>query len=135
MTAASCRFVIGAVAFFKSTSSTLWWVFADWATVPAARSTSSPRNSNCCAGAGDQEAARGGWCSLSRSPAAVHRPMIVGLLLVLCNSVMHEGNWSQRGLLFEAFSGCKWPAGVTVRKRLEEVLDGLNLRDDHWRFN
>lgn len=62
-------------------------------------------------------------------------PMIVGLLLVLCNSVMHEGNWSQRGLLFEAFAGCKWPAVVTVRKRLEEVLDGLNLRDDHWRFN
>ena len=25
-------------------------------------------------------------------------PMIVGLLLVLCNSVMHEDNWSQRGL-------------------------------------
>jgi hypothetical protein len=62
-------------------------------------------------------------------------PMIVGLLLVLCNSVMHEDNWSQRGLLFEAFAGCKWPAGVTVRKRLDEVLDGLNLRDDRWRFN
>jgi hypothetical protein len=62
-------------------------------------------------------------------------PMIVGLLLVLCNSVMHEDNWSQRGLLFEAYAGCKWPASVKVRERIEEVLDGLNLRSDYWRFN
>ena len=61
--------------------------------------------------------------------------VIVAILLVLCNSVMHEKNWAQRGRLFEAYSGCKWPESETVRKRLEEVLDGLNLRGDHWRFN
>ena len=62
-------------------------------------------------------------------------PMIVGILLVLCNSIMHDGNWQQRDELFEAYSGCKWPECVTVRKRIEEVLDGLNLRIDYWRFN
>lgn len=62
-------------------------------------------------------------------------PMIVAMLLVLCNSVMHEKNWARRGQLFEAYSGCKWPESETVRKRLDEVLDGLNLRGDHWRFN
>ena len=62
-------------------------------------------------------------------------PMIVGLLLVLCNTVMHDSNWDQRRKLFEAYSGCKWPECVTVRQRIEEVLDGLNLRSDYWRFN
>ena len=62
-------------------------------------------------------------------------PMIVGILLVLCNSIMHDGNWQQRDELFEAYSGCKWPECAKVRKRIEEVLDGLNLRNDFWRFN
>ena len=62
-------------------------------------------------------------------------PMIVGLLIVLCNTVMHDSNWEQRQLLFEAFSDCNWPECVTVRQRIEEVLDGLNLRGDYWRFN
>ena len=62
-------------------------------------------------------------------------PMIVGLLIVLCNTVMEDDNWAKRDRLFEAFSDCKWPSSVTVRQRIEEVLDGLNLRDDRWRFN
>lgn len=62
-------------------------------------------------------------------------PLIVAILMVLCNTVMHDGNWEQRQLLFDSFSGCKWPEVETVRKRLEEVLDGLNLRGDYWRFN
>jgi hypothetical protein len=62
-------------------------------------------------------------------------PMIVGILIVLCNTVMQDANWEQRRLLFEAYSGVKWPESGTVRQRLEEVLDGLNLRGDHWRFN
>ena len=62
-------------------------------------------------------------------------PMIVGILIVLCNTVMQDANWEQRRLLFEAYSGGKWPASGTIRQRIEEVLDGLNLRGNHWRFN
>jgi hypothetical protein len=62
-------------------------------------------------------------------------PMIMGIVMVLCNAVTYEPTWEQRHRLFEAYSGCKWPDPVLVRERIDEVLNGLNLRSDYWRSN
>lgn len=62
-------------------------------------------------------------------------PMLVGMILVLCNAVMRQENWTARREVFNAFAGVQWPQGVTVRERLDELLDGVNLRSDFWNQN
>jgi hypothetical protein len=62
-------------------------------------------------------------------------PIIMGIVMVLCNAVTYEPSWEQRHRLFEAYSGCTWPDRVMVRERIDEVLNGLNLRSDYWRSN
>jgi hypothetical protein len=77
-------------------------------------------------------------CQLERNPdykAKGGDPLVVGLLLVLCDAVMHEDNWESRRELFKVFAWCQWPKVVNVRERIEEILDGVNLRADYWNFN
>jgi hypothetical protein len=62
-------------------------------------------------------------------------PVFIGLVLSLCNSLMIEDNWENRERLFSALSNQSWPDGVTVRERIDELLNGINLRADYWRNN
>jgi hypothetical protein len=60
---------------------------------------------------------------------------MVALILVLGNAVMQERNWTERETLFREFGNLSWPMAPTVRTRIEEVLNGLGVRADQWKYN
>jgi hypothetical protein len=62
-------------------------------------------------------------------------PVTMGLILLLANAVADDENWSGRHEMFHGFGNTKWPNAVTVRERIEELLDGIGLRADHWNLN
>lgn len=62
-------------------------------------------------------------------------PVLMGLLLLLCGTVMNPAVWDERAGLFAAYGSTKWPHAVTVRQRIEELLNGVNIRADFWRLN
>lgn len=62
-------------------------------------------------------------------------PILIALILTLCNSVMMDENWDYRRQLFDQFAGMEWHQGVEVRERLDELLNGINLRADYWHSN
>lgn len=62
-------------------------------------------------------------------------PVLMGLVLLLANAVMDEGNWQDRHDLFAGYGNASWPMSVAVRERIDELLDGVGLRADHWNLN
>lgn len=62
-------------------------------------------------------------------------PVVMGLLLVMAGAVMSKPNWDSRHELYECYGDAKWPHSVTVRKRIEEILTGVNIRADYWNLN
>lgn len=62
-------------------------------------------------------------------------PVTMGLLLLLANSVMDDANWSERHHLFDGYGKTHWPDCITVRQRINELLDGVGLRADYWNLN
>lgn len=62
-------------------------------------------------------------------------PVTMGMILLLANAVADEENWSGRHEMFHGFGNTKWPDSVTIRQRIDELLDGIGLRADHWNLN
>jgi len=62
-------------------------------------------------------------------------PVTMGMILLLANAVADEDNWSGRHEMFQGFGNTKWPDAVTIRQRIDELLDGIGLRADHWNLN
>ena len=62
-------------------------------------------------------------------------PVIMGLILLLAGAVMEDKNWDGRHDLFAGYGNVSWPLSISVRQRIDELLDGVGLRADHWNLN
>jgi hypothetical protein len=77
-------------------------------------------------------------CQLDRDPDHDPQggdPLIIALLLVLCDAMLQDRNWERREDLFKDFAGLQWQKSALVRERIEAIMDGVNLRRDHWNVN
>lgn len=62
-------------------------------------------------------------------------PVMLALLVVLYNIVMTDSIWQHRDDFFRVFGSANWPDQEEARNRINELLDGVNLRSDFWLHN